>query len=237
MSNKENRAFVKGALILMIANIAVKIIGALFKIPLNYLIGDDGMGYFGSAYTVYNWLFIVATAGFPVAISKMVSESRAKGNYKEAQNIFSVSFKLLLFIGIMGCALLYFGAEKCAGIMANDGAALGIKALAPAILFVSVMSVYRGYFQGRQNMLPTAVSEVCEALGKLIVGYIGASVLLKYGLEYASAGAVAGVSAGGFFAMAALVFTSEETVAIVFNMPGAKTSPTAGISNRLYSRR
>lgn len=206
MSNKENRAFVKGALILMIANIAVKIIGALFKIPLNYLIGDDGMGYFGSAYTVYNWLFIVATAGFPVAISKMVSESRAKGNYKEAQNIFSVSFKLLLFIGIMGCALLYFGAEKCAGIMANDGAALGIKALAPAILFVSVMSVYRGYFQGRQNMLPTAVSEVCEALGKLIVGYIGASVLLKYGLEYASAGAVAGVSAGGFFAMAALVF-------------------------------
>ncbi len=205
MSNKENQTFVKGAIILMIANITVKVIGALFKIPLNYLIGDDGMGYFGSAYTVYNWLFIVATAGFPVAISKMVSESRAKGNLGEADRIFSVAYKLLATIGIAGCLLLFFGAEKCADIMTNPGAAAGIKALAPAILFVSLMSVYRGYFQGRQNMMPTAVSEVCEALGKLIIGYLGAYFLLKNGLELASAGAVAGVSAGGFLGFLSLL--------------------------------
>ena len=204
MSNKENQAFVKGALILMIANITVKIIGALFKIPLNYLIGDDGMGYFGSAYTVYNWLFIVATAGFPVAISKMVSESRAKGSFGEADRIFNVAYKLLACIGVLGSLALFFGAEKCAQIMTNPGAAPGIKALAPAILFVSLMSVYRGYFQGRQNMMPTAISEVSEALGKLIIGYFGAYLLLKGGLEHAAAGAVAGVSAGGFLGFLAL---------------------------------
>ena len=100
MSNKKGQTFVEGALILMIANMLVKVIGAVFKIPLNYLLGDDGMGYFGTAYTVYNWLFIVATAGLPVAISKMIAESKAMGNYKEMKKIFSVSYKLLVIIGV-----------------------------------------------------------------------------------------------------------------------------------------
>lgn len=204
MSDKKNQTFVEGALILMIANILVKVIGAIFKIPLNYLLGDDGMGYFGTAYTVYNWLFIVATAGMPVAISKMVAESAARGNEHEVRKIFSVSCRLLAAIGIVGFIILFFFADKCADIMASPNSALGIRALAPAILFVSIMSVYRGYFQGQQNMLPTAISEVCEALGKLIVGYGAALVFISYGIEKAAAGAVFGVSAGAAFGMIAL---------------------------------
>ena len=204
MSNKKSQSFVEGALILMIANILVKVIGAIFKIPLNYLLGDDGMGYFGTAYTVYNWLFIVATAGMPVAISKMVAEAKAKGNNIEAHRIFSVSYKLLGVMGIIGFVFLYFGADWCANIMASPDSANGIRALSPAILFVAIMSVYRGYFQGQQNMLPTAISEVCEALGKLVIGYGLAMLFISQGIEAASAGAVFGVSAGGFLALLSL---------------------------------
>lgn len=204
MSDKKNQTFVEGALILMIANILVKVIGAIFKIPLNYLLGDDGMGYFGSAYMVYNWLFIVATAGMPVAISKMVAESAARGNTAEVRKIFSVGYRLLAVIGLAGFAFLLIFADKCAALMANPGAAPGIRALAPAILFVAIMSVYRGYFQGQQNMLPTAVSEVCEALGKLVVGYGAAMLFIRHGIEKAAAGAVFGVSAGAMFGMIAL---------------------------------
>lgn len=204
MSNKKTQNFVQGAMILMVANILVKVIGAVFKIPLNYLLGDEGMGYFGTAYTVYNWLFIVATAGMPVAISKMVAESRATGNNRQAHRIFKVSFALLSVIGIVGFGILYFGADFCANLMASPSAGAGIKALSPAILFVAMMSVFRGFFQGQQNMLPTAVSEVCEALGKLIIGYGAAILFISSGLEKASAGAVFGVSAGGFFALVSL---------------------------------
>ena len=204
MSDKKSQSFVEGALILMIANILVKVIGAVFKIPLNYLLGDEGMGYFGTSYTVYNWLFIIATAGMPVAISKMVAEAKAKGKNAEAHKIFTVSYRLLAIIGIVGFAFLFFGAEACASIMARPNAAKGIKALSPAILFVAIMSVYRGYFQGQQNMLPTAISEVCEALGKLVFGYGLAMLFISQGIEMAAAGAVFGVSAGGFLALASL---------------------------------
>lgn len=213
MSDKKSQSFVEGALILMIANITVKIIGAVFKIPLNYLLGDEGMGYFGTAYTVYSWLFIVATAGLPVAISKMVAESRAKGNYREADRIFAVSYRLLAVIGIIGFLFLFMGAQWCANLMASPYSALGIKALAPAILFVSVMSVYRGYFQGHQNMVPTAISEVCEALGKLLIGYGAALLFVKYGIDKAAAGAVFGVSAGamiGAVSLALIHFVKRE---------------------------
>lgn len=205
MSSDKKQTFMKGALILMIANILVKVIGAVFKIPLNYLIGDKGMGYFGSAYTVYNWLYIVATAGLPVAISKMVAESQAMGNNRQAHRIFSVSLRLLGIIGVAGFAFLYFGGDFCANLMGNPSAAAGIKALSPAILFVSLMSAYRGFFQGQQNMLPTAVSEVSEAIGKLSIGYLLALMYISVSIEKASAAAVFGVSAGGFFSLLTLM--------------------------------
>ena len=122
----------------------------------------------------------------------------------EARKIFSVSYKLLSAIGVVGFIILFFFADACADVMASPGASLGIKALAPAILFVSLMSVYRGYFQGHQNMLPTAISEVCEALGKLIVGYGAALLFISHGIEKASAGAVFGVSAGAMLGTTAL---------------------------------
>ena len=114
MSTDKKQTFMKGALILMIANIIVKVIGAAFKIPLTYILGEEGMALFSTSYNVYTWLFIVATAGIPVAISRMISETRAKGNFAEVEKIRKVSFSLLFVIGIAGTAILFFGAEAFA---------------------------------------------------------------------------------------------------------------------------
>ena len=144
MSKKQT--FMKGAFILIVANIIVKVIGAAFKIPLTYLLGEEGMGLFTTSYTMYTWLFIIATAGLPVAISRMISESRAKGNYGEVKKILGVSFSLLAVIGIAGTLILYFGAGLFARLLDNPDAELGIMAIAPAMLFVSGMSAFRGFF-------------------------------------------------------------------------------------------
>ena len=203
MSKKQS--FMKGAFILIVANIIVKVIGAAFKIPLTYLLDEDGMALFTTSYTMYTWLFIIATAGLPVAISRMISESRAKGNYGEVKKILHVSFSLLAVIGIAGTLILFFGAGLFARLLGNPDAKLGIMAIAPAMLFVSGMSAYRGFFQGHQDMYPTAASEVCEAVGKLVIGYAGAYYFINYSVTYAAAGAVFGVAIGGFLGFAVLV--------------------------------
>ena len=195
----------KGALILMMANILVKVIGAVFKIPLTYVLDKEGMGLFSSSYNMYAWMFVVATAGFPVAISRMVSESKAKGNHTEVKKILRGSLILMSIIGIVGTLILYFGAKPFSDIMQNPEAAPGIEAVAPAIFFVAIMSVFRGYFQGNQDMMPTAASEVIEAIGKLVVGYSLAVVFLPKGLPLASAGAVSGVTVGAFLGALLLV--------------------------------
>lgn len=204
MNRLKKQTFLQGAMILIIANALVKIIGALFKIPLANLIGPDGMGIFNTAYIMYTWMFVVATAGLPTAVSKMVSESIARNNRQEAHKIFNVAFYLLTVIGIVGMVALFLGAKLFADTLGNSRAYLAIMAASPALLFVGLMSAYRGYFQGLQNMIPTAISEVAEALGKLIIGYTLAYIWMNRGIEYASAGAVLGVTTGTFLGAIAL---------------------------------
>ena len=195
----------KGSAILLAATLLVKIIGAAFKIPLTNLIGNEGMGYFNSAYSIYSGLFVIATAGLPVAVSKMVSESIARNNLRETKRIFSIAYVIFLTIGIVGSAVLFWGADMLVSGMKYAESGLCVKLIAPAILFVSLMSVYRGFFQGTTNMLPTAISEVTEALGKLVVGYMLAYILLDHGLMAAAGGAVFGVTSGTFIAVLILM--------------------------------
>ncbi|MBO4897834.1 MAG: polysaccharide biosynthesis protein [Clostridia bacterium] len=202
---QHGKNFMYGAAVLLVANILVKIIGACFKIPLTYLLDEAGMGLFTTSYTIYTWLFVVATAGLPVAISKMVAESSALGKTKETKKILHASLVLLAIIGVVGTSVLYFCADAFADFTKSPLAAHGIRAIAPALLFVSFMSAFRGYFQGTQDMVPTASSEVAEALGKLIIGYILASLLIPRGIEYGAAGAVFGVSMGAAMGLAVLL--------------------------------
>ncbi|MBR5152664.1 MAG: polysaccharide biosynthesis protein [Clostridia bacterium] len=218
MSEKKTNSFIHGALILGIANLVVKVIGAVFKVPLINLIGDDGMGYFNVAYQIYTFMFIVATAGFPIAISKMVAESLARGRERETKRIFRTALCFLAVVGLLGTLVLYLFPDVLENLVAVPGASLGITAISPAVFFVAMASVYRGYFQGRQNMYPTAASEVIEALAKLLVGYFLASFFMKMSISdslsvpidwasgqaqssyirtiFASAGAISGVTVG-----------------------------------------
>lgn len=192
-----NSKILKGTAILGIAGIFVKILGAVFRIPLTALIGTEGMAYYGYAYPLYSLFLVIATAGIPVAISRMVSEKIAYNDFSGVQRVFRVSRWLLLAIGVFAFAVCFFGAELIAKYVSKDmGAVLPIKAIAPALIFVPVMSAYRGYFQGRQNMNPTAISQFIEQIFRVAVGLILASVMVAQGLEMAAAGATFGATVG-----------------------------------------
>lgn len=195
----KKNSFVVGALIIAISNLLVKLIGAVYKIPLDRLIlGPEGMGIYSSSYTIYNMLFVISTAGLPVAISKMIAEAEAKREYKKSEKIFKISRALLFCLGLGAFCILFFFSKFFANIISSPDSYVTMMAMAPSLFFVSLASSYRGYFQGKQNMLPTAVSEVIEALSKLIFGLSLAYIVkLNFDKYYlSSAGAIAGVSIG-----------------------------------------
>ena len=134
------KSFLKGALILAAANFIVKIIGAVFKIPLYGYIGKDGSGLFNVAYQIYTFMFIIATAGFPIAVSKMVAESLARGSESEARQIFKSARTLLFGIGLAGSLVLFVFADEIAALLGNNDAVLCIKTISPAVLLVAVDS-------------------------------------------------------------------------------------------------
>lgn len=204
----KKQSYLKGAVVLVVANALVKVIGALFKIPLANIIQEEGMAIFNTAYNLYACMFVIATAGLPVAVSKMVSSSLAKKNYAETNKIFKAALSLLTLIGIVGSLVLFLGAKLFAVYAVKSPSSyLSILAVAPAIFFVALLSAFRGYFQGFSNMVPTALSEVAEAMGKLVIGLLLAYLLLPTGIVNASAGAVLGVTAGTFFALLIMVIT------------------------------
>ena len=162
MSKGTNSKFIKGAATLGIAGIIIKFLGAFFRIPLTNLVGADGMSYYGIAYAIYGIFVVLATAGIPVAISKMVSERIAVKNYKGAHKVFKVSFFLLATIGMTSFSICFFGAGEIARLVSCPESELSIKAISPALFIIPLFSAFRGYFQGRQNMNPTAISEITE---------------------------------------------------------------------------
>lgn len=198
MTNKKN-SFVIGAIIIAISNIIVKIIGAVYKIPLDRLIlHTEGMGIYSSSYTIYNLLFVISTAGLPVAISKMIAEAEAKHEYKKSEKIFKISRMLLFCLGLTAFLVLFFFSKAFANVISSPDSYITMAVMAPSLFFVSIASSYRGYYQGKQNMIPTAVSEVIEALSKLVFGLsIAYIVKLQYDTYYlSSAGAISGITIG-----------------------------------------
>jgi len=203
----KKQSFMEGAAVLVVAHLVVKIIGACFKIPLANVLHETGMAFFTRAYNLYAAMFVMATAGLPVAVSKMVSESLAKKNFAESKKILRAAVILLSAIGFIGTCVLFFGARPFAEKAFNSpGSYLSILAISPAILFISILSAFRGYFQGHSNMIPTAYSEVLESVAKLVIGLVGAYFLMSISVEVAAAGAVFGVTLGGLFALLFLVF-------------------------------
>ena len=194
----------QGATILAIAGIMCKILGGIFRIPLTNMIGAEGQSYYGAAYPVYQLFYTIATAGFPVAISRMVSERVAKNDYINADKSYRIAMQTSVVVSIIAFAICCFGADQIADFVGNPGAAASIRAISIALLFTPFAASLRGYFQGLQIMTPSAISQVAEQFVRVCAGLLLAYMFFRTNLEYAAAGATFGASAGMIAAMIVL---------------------------------
>ena len=189
--------FLQGTALLAMATAIVKVIGAVYKIPLNAIIGEQGFGYFSTAYEIYNVLLIISTAGLPVAMSRMISQSNSLGNYNQVRRIYTTARSIFLALGITGSILMTVFCRQLARFQNQPDAWAAIGFLGPCVLLICIMSTFRGFFQGQGNMLPTSVSQVIEAVIRLVVGMAAALLFLKMtgSVPLAAGGAILGVTA------------------------------------------
>jgi stage V sporulation protein B len=186
-----------GAAILSGAGIVIKIIGACFRIPLANLIGGEGMGYYNAVYPVYTLLVVIATTGIPIAVSRLVAEHVTDGDPGGAHRVFRIALVLMGAIGVCFFAALFFFAGPITNRMTElSGAVYAMRAIAPALIFVPIMAAFRGYFQGMQDMKPTALSQIAEQIFRVVFGLLLAFFLYDMGVEYAAAGGTFGATAG-----------------------------------------
>lgn len=200
----KSESFFKGTLILISANAVSKILGAILKIPLTYILGEQGMAIYQTAFSVYIMLLSLITSGMPFAISKLTAEELALGKYGNIRFAMRFSVLVMSVLGLAASLIMFFGADFFAFSMKDPKAQLAIKCVAPSILFVAFGAVYKSCYQGYSCQTPTAVSQVLEALIKLLAGYGLASWFAAFSVKYSSAAAISGVTAGEFFATVVL---------------------------------
>lgn len=223
------RTFVYGATILLAANLVNRVLGFVFQYLIMNNIGGEAYGLFNMVFPVYMLALVLTTAGIPLAIAKMVSEEVSLGRTAQAQAIFRLAFWILFVSGVVVSTSLYFVTPFLAHRIFPDPRVLTIfKICTPAIFIVSISSAFRGYFQGLQNMVPTAISQICEQLVRVVVGYTVAIRLLSAGVEWAAAGLALGMVAGELVGLLVIAFQYQ------FVLPKFKSeSHEAGYSSRL----
>lgn len=204
--SSSKHSFIKGAAILAVAGIISKILGAVYRIPLGRIIGSTGMGYYQTAYDLYIWMLTISAYSIPIAISKLVSEKIELGRRDEAHKIFKVALTMMALLSITASLVLFFNAKTFATMLRNPGAYIAVLCVSPAIFTVSLSGSLRGYFQGMQNMTPSAVSQVTEQIGRVAFGFIFAIMLLSAGEEAAAGGAVFGTTLGGLISFLTLIY-------------------------------
>lgn len=208
-NKRKQQSFEYGAIILLCSTVLVKIIGAIFKIPLGNekLLGDLGFGYFSSAYDLFLPVYTLAMAGLPIAISRVVAEKMVQGRYKDVRKSLKVTSRIFIATGLAATVIMLILIKPFVSLTDSTGKTVySILAIVPSLFFCCVMSTYRGYFEGLRNMYPTAVSDIIEALGKLILGLSFSYIVLKLtnNVAFAAAGAMAGITVGGAAAAAFL---------------------------------
>lgn len=202
MSEPKKQNYLHGAAILAVGVVIQKILGAIYKIPIGIIIGDEGYSHFLIAYNIYSLFLTLATAGLPVALSRMISEANTKGRPMQARRIFNIAWLAFLVLGAICSIILYLFPTEFAVMLHDVEAAQSIRVLAPTVFFVCLTSAYMGYCQGHQNMIPTTIAQVLEVTVKTVVGLALAWYLVSLGKStpVASAGAISGVTAGGIAA-------------------------------------
>ena len=197
MAKSEKRQnFLQGAALLSISVIIVKIIGAVYKIPLQNILGDVGFSYYNTAYRIYTLLLTISITGLPIATSRMISEAYSLGKYNQVRQIYKAAKGIFLIIGLVSTVIMAVFCTFLARMLRDPGAWTSILFLSPCALLMGYLSAYRGFFQGQSNMTPTSVSQVLEAFFKLLVGLAGAYLIMKLtdSLAWAAAGGILGVT-------------------------------------------
>jgi len=179
----EGSVFLSGVLVLTLSTVLVKLIGMLYKIPMLRYLGSEGMGYFNAAYEWYATLCVISTSGLPLASSMLIARARAAGCEAAVRRVESLSLRVFALLGIVGSLALGVFAYPVARLIGSPDTRYALMATAPSVLFCCLSGAYRGYFQGHRNMMPTAISQVIEALGKLILGLSLAILACKRGLS------------------------------------------------------
>ena len=192
----KKQSFLHGTALLAMATAIVKVIGALYKIPLNAIIGEQGFGYYSTAYEIYTVLLMISTAGLPVAMSRMIAQASSLDHYRQVRKIYTVCRTIFLTLGLVGALLMTLFCKQLAAFQQQPDAWAAIGALGPCCFLICLMSTYRGFFQGQGNMLPTSVSQVIEAITKLVVGIAGALLVVYYSqsVSLAAGAAIMGVT-------------------------------------------
>lgn len=212
---KNNSSFLVQGAILAAAGIITRLIGIAYRIPVNNILGDEGQGFYGCAYSIYNIALLLTSYSLPLAVSKLVSARVAKGEHKNAMRIFKLALLFALVVGTLVGVLVFVFSDFIAGnIMSLRLSAYALRVLAPGLLIVAVMGVVRGFFQGMGTMVPTAVSQILEQIVNAIVSVIGASFLLQMGKKaaasqnepslpfaYGAAGGTLGTVSGALFGL------------------------------------
>ncbi len=221
MKKKRKRSnFIVQGSILAIASIIVRLIGLVYRIPLTNVIGDEGMGYYSYAYEPYAVMLLLSYHGLPTAVSKLVAEKNGEGRYRSSYRVFKTGMLLAVVIGAITGALLWFGADFIAGALNHQPmSSYALKVLGPTLFILSIMGIFRGYFQGTGTMVPTAVSQILEAVVNAIISVVAATILFAEGKKfdlvtgtksfaeaYGAAGGTLGTCAGALAALLFLLF-------------------------------
>ncbi|MDY5957682.1 MAG: polysaccharide biosynthesis protein [Frisingicoccus sp.] len=202
---KTGRNLVVQGSILALASIIVRLIGIVYRIPLTNIVGNEGMGYYGFAFEVYQILVILSTSAIPVAVSKLTAARVAKREYKNAQRIFRCSIIFAAVLSGTLALITFVGARQISSFMFGGitEVAPALRVLAPTVFVCAVMGVFRGYTQGLGNMAPTGLSQVVEQIFNAIVSVAAAAILISRGAAYGAAGGTMGTFMG---AVSSLVF-------------------------------
>jgi len=191
---KQTKSIVGGMTVLGMTGIICKLVGVLFSIPLTWLIGTDGLGIFQSVFPTYNLLLTVSSAGLPVAISRMVSHCLAKDDPRNARRVFRVALWMLAALGCVCTLIMLAGHNQLAVIVNEPQSVLGFQVIAPCVALVCILSAFRGFMQGQQNMVPTAISQLIEQVGKVFVSLPLAYLGSRIGIAQGAAGALLGIT-------------------------------------------
>ena len=240
MQENSKQNYLHGAAIMAAGVVVIKILGAIYKIPLGNILGDEGYGYFSVAYNIYNVFLTMATAGMPVALSRMISEADTLGRPMQVRKIFRVAWLTFAVFGLLLGLVMFLFPTELAGMLNNVRAAQSIWALSPALVLVYLTSTYRGYAQGMSNMKPTTVSQILEVVGKVSVGLVLAWSFTRAGkgLPVASAGAIFGSRSSISRSISTgITRTNRSPTRMCRNLPGASSARCCASAFRSRSAR